>query len=487
MALLVGKNVLSDTAKETLRVSIDDVSSELNDYLKEYHSNSICLNKADFSVRSLRDVTYYSLLRAFPETIVFNNEQVNKNILSSVTTKARNNVIDNILGITDIPFGPTSAEGTILASFEESLKHHANIVVNLQGMIIESNKRLCVSEIVNYLSEYPFGMRKGIIPLFIAKAVSMSYVFERNDVQTVLLYNDSMQIKMDAANLTKVMNSPSRYFFSFKKLNKDRIHFIESIANIFEVRITHNFNDDAERVVKALRSYISNLEPVIVKSATHDNLLGLSEDEIRFKNIFLRHDLSTFDIFCDELNCFGSNSAEILGNMLLIKSAYREKVAKLYDMSILKLKQILSQLPEESIKTNYTKWKNDNPNLKNIIFENDNKKIFNAFETLQYSDDEAIDKLSFAVLNCTLNDWNCKKQEQFFKAIQEFVEFVRNMQGQHVITKDDIHMSLELAELSKLGMTLYTNLQDVLDEYGSSLANSEKANILKKLLRDIID
>ena len=67
------------------------------------------------------------------------------------------------------------------------------------------------------------------------------------------------------------------------------------------------------------------------------------------------------------------------------------------------------------------------------------------------------------------------------------MEFVRNMQGQHVITKDDIHMSLELAELSKLGMTLYTNLQDVLDEYGSSLANSEKANILKKLLRDIID
>ena len=45
LILLEGKSSLSDSAKETLRISIDDISSELNDYLKEYHLNSICLNK----------------------------------------------------------------------------------------------------------------------------------------------------------------------------------------------------------------------------------------------------------------------------------------------------------------------------------------------------------------------------------------------------------------------------------------------------------
>lgn len=484
--LLEGKSVLSETAKEALKISIDDIASELNDYLKDYHVSSICLNKTDFSIHSLRDVAYNALVRSFPNTIVFNNEQVNKNVLSSVTTKARNNVIDNILGITDIVYGPNSAEGTILASFDESVQRYGALITDLQKMIIDSKKKLCVAKVVNYLSDTPFGMRKGVIPLFIAKTVSMLNIFDRNAVQTVLLYNNTMQIKMDATNLTKVMNSPLHYYFSFKKVNKDRIHFIEAIAKTFEVRITRNFNEDAESVVKGIRSYVSNLEPVIVKSSLRDNLLSLSENEIKFKDLFLRHDLSTFDILCDELNCFGGSSAEILGNIVFIKNEYKEKVARLYHDSILKLKQTLSGLQDESIRTNYTKWKNDNPHVENIIFDDGNKKIFNAFESSQYNDYEVIDKLSFAVLNCTLNDWNCRKQEQFFRAIQEFIGVVHNTQAGDVITKNDIDISLEVESLSRLGMTLYTNLQAVLDEYGSSISNSEKANIVRKLLKDII-
>lgn len=486
MTLLESSNSLNEAAKETLRISIDDITNELNDYLKEYHLNSICLNKTDFSVRSLREVTYNSLIRSFPETIVFNNEQVNKNILSTVTTKARNNIIDKILGNSEVAYGPTSAEGTILVSFEESLSRNKNIIVNLQKMIIDSKRKICAEELISYLSEYPFGMRKGIIPLFIAKTISMLNVFESNNVQTVLLYNESVQVKMDAMNLTKVMIKPERYYFSFKKVNKDRIHFIESLANIFVVNLTHNFNEDAESVVKSIRSYVSNLEPVIVKTSFKDNILELSDSEIRFKDLFLKHDLSAFDIFCDELNDFGNNNAEILGNIVLIKNAYKEKVAKLYDASILKLKQLLSGLQEESIKTNYIKWKNDNPNVVDIIFDDVNKKIFNALESLQYNDYEVIDKLSFAVMNCTLNDWNSKKQEQFFEIIQKFTGFVINNQGHQDFTKNDIDVQFDEVVFSRLGATLYSNLQEMIGEYGTSITNSEKASILKKLLKEII-
>lgn len=485
--LLESNSSLSDVAKETLRVSIDDLSGELNDYLKDYHSNSICLNKTNFSLKSLRDTAYNALVKAFPQTVVLNNEQINKNTLSAVTTKARNNIIENILGNTDISYGTTSAEGTINASFDEALKNRQDIIVGLQNLIIECNGKLCAAELVDYLSEYPFGMRKGIIPLFIAKAIAMMNVFERNSVQTVLLYNDSMQIKMDATNLTKLMNNPMRYYFSLKKINKERIHFVESIANILGVRTTHNFNDDAELVVKGLRSYVSNLEPVIVKSSANDNLLGLSKYELKFKDLFLSRDLSTFDILCDELSYFGANSAEVLGNILLIKDSFKEKVKKLYDASIATLKALLSNLSNETIKTNYIKWKNDNPDVNKIIFDDEKKKLFNAFECAQYNDYEFIDKISFATLNCTLNDWNCTKRDQFFKSIESFLYFVQNNSRSDNLTKESIDISFDVSKMSKLGATLYTNLQEVLDEYGASITNSEKAIILRRLIKDIID
>ncbi len=487
VTLLESGNSLSDTAKETLRVSIEDISGELNDYLRNYHLNSVCLNKADFSERALRNVAYSALVKAFPETVVLNNEQVNKNAASVVTIKARNNVIDNILGNTDIAYGPTSAEGTIKASFDEAVQNRNDIIVALQDIIMDGTGKICASKLVNYLSEYPFGMRRGIIPLFIAKVISTMNVFEKNNVQTVLLYNDSMQIKIDASNLTKLMNNPTRYYFSFKKINKERIHFVESIAELLKLQVAHNFNEDAERVVKGLRSYVTNLEPAIVKSSLHDNVLELSENEVKFKDLFLRPDLSAFDILCEGMNFLGSNSAEIIGSIVMIKNAYKEKVAQLYNVGIAKVKKILSDLSEESIKTNYSKWKNDNPNITNIIFDDVNKKIYNAFESSQYNDYEVIDRLSFAALNCTLNDWNCKRQEQFFKAIESFIEFVQNHIHTEAFAKDNIDMSLEIDAFSILGTTLYTNLQEVLIDYGSSLTNSEKANILKKLLKDIID
>lgn len=485
--ILDGKYGLGEAEVETLKSSIEDMSSEIRNYLKEYHSKSVCINKANYAVRSLKEVTYNALVKSFPMTVVMNNEQVNKNIISAVTTKARNNVIDVILGNSDIKYGSTSAEGTILASFEDTIKNREDIVVELQKMIMSSNSRLNAADLVSFLCEHPYGMRKGIIPLFLAKVVSMMTAFEKNNVQTVLLYNESLQIKMDASNLTKLMLNPSRYYFSFKRINKERIHFIESLASNLKLKVTHNFNSDAELVVKGLRSYVSNLEPVIVKSSKTDNLLELSDEELAFKNLFLRHDLSTFDILCDELNCFGGNSAEILGKILLIKDAYRDKVSKMYEDTIVRLKNILSGLTEESIKTNYIKWKNDYPVVVNIIFNDDFKKIFNTLEMAQYNDFDVVDKLSFSILNCTLNDWNQKRSEQFFTTFENFITYVANYSETDLVVKSDIDISLESKSLSRLGITLYSNLQEVLAEYGSSISNSEKADILRKLLKDILD
>ena len=41
--------------------------------------------------------------------------------------------------------------------------------------------------------------------------------------------------------------------------------------------------------------------------------------------------------------------------------------------------------------------------------------------------------------------------------------------------------------LSTLGQTLFSNLEENLNEYGYALSNEEKATVLKKLLKQILD
>jgi len=44
-----------------------------------------------------------------------------------------------------------------------------------------------------------------------------------------------------------------------------------------------------------------------------------------------------------------------------------------------------------------------------------------------------------------------------------------------------------MIEISQLGKTLYSNLTEMIEEYGSSLSNEEKASIIKRILNELID
>ena len=53
-------------------------------------------------------------------------------------------------------------------------------------------------------------------------------------------------------------------------------------------------------------------------------------------------------------------------------------------------------------------------------------------------------------------------------------------------TKNDFS-SFENIKMSSIGKTLYSNIVESLEEYGESLSNEEKINILKKIIHEILN
>ena len=234
-----------------------------------------------------------------------------------------------------------------------------------------------------------------------------------------------------------------------------------------------------------IKNKVSNLAPIIIKTSTNENLLLLSEEEIEFKNTFLKHDLNNyellFEILPKVLDCeFESLPVRIID----VFESYNHKLENLYLSVIQVTKEKL--IPSDTIKTSFELWYSNNKQVNTIVFEENEKKLFRTLKTIEYNDFEAINILSYSVVGCTLDSWNDYKKESFFKTFDCFLETVKNYNTSSGIKKSDFDVNSS-SQLSSLGKTLYSNLFDSLEEYGSSLSNEEKALILKRLLNDILN
>ena len=112
--------LFSNTAIESMQILIEDAKMQVQQYLDNYYNNAKCYCK-ETSDTNLKNCINISLMRYYSQTVIFNNEQINKNELSGVTTKARNIVVDSILNDEPLNVSSTSQEGTINASFNNAI------------------------------------------------------------------------------------------------------------------------------------------------------------------------------------------------------------------------------------------------------------------------------------------------------------------------------------------------------------------------------
>lgn len=485
--LLEKSKDFSDSIIESLYLLHEDSSHEVQRYLNRIFSNSAIVGHNLNEYNNLNDAIYRSLNNTYLNMVVFNNEQVNKNEISPVITKARNTIINNLLNITNTTFTKTSAEATIQNSFEDSLKNSDEIVAMIRDMIINCrDDRVNASYITNTLTNPPFGMRKGVIPLFLAYVINLLKIKEDNCEENVIFYNGNIEVDLNATNLTKMMIEPSNFTFSYKRINRDRLEMMKELNNVLQLNTTSSFVLDANQVVNKLKHYVSNLEPILVKSSKRDNILHLENNEMLFKDILLKRDLNAFDLLTNELPEKLKVAIKSLPKEIVkIQNSYKTRVESFYKSVIDDIQKVFIGSCD-SICTSYNLWKSNHSYITNIIFEPEYKRIYQVLENSEFNDFDTINALSYATINSTLNDFNTSKLNDFEEIIANFANFVENYEQQESVSKEEFDTGND-EKLSNLGNTLYTNIHEVIEEYGFSISNEEKALILKKLIKEIVD
>lgn len=485
--LLGDKKNLSESAEKTLPLLVEDMTDEINTYLLDTYSKATPLCRVDYNDKKLSSLINKSFLDTYSSTVILNNEQVNKNEVSSVTAKARNTIIDAILKqINSEEFGSTSQEATIYRSFDVSQKDEVlNVIKNL---IRSSNgEKRKLSEIISILKCAPFGMRNGIIPLYLAKAISDLSIITSESVETIILFNNNIEIEFNGNNLSKACLNPEHYNYCYTQVTSEKIDMVKSLSKVMNVTSSNNLSDDIRLLNQSIKKYVANLAPIIVKTTIRENLLKLSIDAIAFKDLFLKVNSNNFILLFEELpKILKKSYCDLAQTVLFIKNEYEKKIEHFYKEYISKVKSIF-EIGDGSLRSGFEEWINRYKYIENIIFENDQKNIFNAIKSIGFDDKSAIDSISFSAVNCSLVDFNIKKANDFIKVLDVFREKVINYSADTTNGKNAYSdIEFENIKLSSLGNTLYNNLLDVVEEYGASVSNEEKALIYKKILNELL-
>jgi hypothetical protein len=457
-------------------------------------------------------------LNCYNLTPIINNEMVNKNSLTSPIQKARNEVSSWIFAHSDDKQLPAiegnSPEASIFRSVikKTGLDRIANTqddglnaaLTQVQNFIISAEKRKRnFDSLYQILLSAPYGLRKGIIPIFIAYAL-------RPYKENVVLYFAGKEVELSASLLDNINDTPSKYQLLLESGTNEKEEYLgklERLFNEYEDTRSNSINR-IYRIVKSMQNWIRSLPDYTKKySITYTDF---NTEPIKENVILLRRELLKFDINSRQLlfDTFTQN----MSRKKHLKQYFDEIEAckSILDSHIHEFKKVLTKRIQKIINIEYQgglsqaimHWYGTlSSATKTHMFDATINVVLQYISNLNNYDDKYVtSEIAIRVTTMSIEDWNDTLAEQFITDIHSIVAKIND----YNILKNDntiedeykvlisyegntIEKSFNNGAISALGMTILNNLESAFDEYNDSIEPNEKMAIILKLMKDLID
>jgi len=445
-----------------------------------------------------------------------NNEMVNKKSLNSQNIKGREMVIDWVLAHAkekEIPC--MSGFGQEVSIFKAMFKHTGldkrqsvedeginSTLQQIQRFLLECDgERNTFEKLYKILMAPPYGIRKGVIPLFIA------YVF-RLYKENIVIYFKEKEVEFSASVLGSINEKPESFELLLEQGTQEREKYLTSLLDLFSGYFSEKEAgiNKVYTVVRCMQNWIRSL-PEYTKKFHRYFEEGIQK-EIPKVAERIRMDLLKFEINSQELLFLSWQS-------LLSKSGSLEECFEAIKETKLFLDHHVAQEREELIRKltdlfipgyqggfslAVMSWYKELPDgVKQHVFDNDTNPLLNIVAGLStYNDEELLDKFVMALVSIGVEDWNDRLAAQFIEKVSKAVEVVNGYQENEGKTGGNGTVMLRMPEMqiektfdveviSPLGETILNNLRSVFEEYNGAINSDEQMAILIKLIGDIID
>ena len=439
----------------------------------------------------LSDIADAICVSVYSCTMPINNELINKEYISTAPIKkARKTIIEKLLKGASFEeyLSGTSAEATIYrALFVGTGISQNNYAKNVQGILnvfarfIEEScdKKRSLSLLVDELTSAPIGMRRGVIPIYLAYSLSL----RREDI---VIYFDKKEVQLNADIILNMCDRPDEYslFISLEDVIKER--YIDKLCSLYKVSKAESLTDSRlQNVLIAMQRWFRAL-PQVTKNIRHqeeylDNA-ELNKAFPKIRSILQNVDANAYEAIFAEL----PQAFEIKDDLVRVAellSDLKVKLAGYYDWiiqkAVYKTIEVFDKSGKRDLNHTLSEWYDKQSDIaKRGLHSNEITGLMNIIaDNKMFDDGELVKKVVHAVTDIYIDAWNDTTIEEYLDTLQDVKK-----QIEHLDDGCSNIGTLKLSFVGKSGETITRYYEHVSEGTGAILKN-----ILSDTLEDFSD
>ena len=509
---------LDEHFKEELQVYKYDLFKSIKEMVDSLYS-PVNPNVAYYNAQQcFEDITKPLLLNrelsiicdnVYSKTPVINNEMVNKNRLTAQIKKARVKVIDWLLEHTDnIPiiegYGPEVSllRSTIMVkgldNSEISFDANLNDALELINTLIDDSENEAISfdKLYDALQLPPYGIRKGIIPIYIAFAM-------RKKQGIIVLSYKSKEIPLVGDMLSQIEDDPAEYSFYTEKGTKEKDEYIDAIISMFAPENYQLSGNKCAFALDSIQNWFKGLSKFArdhTKIYAESGIIDSEKKMLSFKRQLLQYDVNPHSFLFADIPEFFDCEDDYVATIEKLKefeARHNNYISDVKKYLVDSISELFNTSIGGSLCSVMKDWYDSLPNeSKNHVFSSDvNAFIHFIRENDSYDDIEVISKLAKSITLLAIEDWNDNSVFDFITNIEKYIDTINKFQHEETVSLYDGHIGLSIdfagkiyeknitdTEFSGIAETALNNIETELDDYGDAITAQERIALLLKLL-----
>jgi len=535
--LLKNKVIDDDLLADEYDIFIEDLEEVIGSFIfsyarpetdgAEYFHNGKKLNlkrKAQIS-STLSDICY----KTYPNTPVINNESINKDELPTVAINSRNKLLTGLLeNELDVNLGLTGTGQDV--SFMRSTLVQTGILLNeltkpaITITPTDTNMRAVMLAINDFLGnanssgksfkelydiltlpQYGYGLKKGIMPIYIAAVL-------HHHKKYLVIKNKTDEVKITPDLLNSINESPQTYTVYMESWSDEKTLYIEGMAALFADHVSEkekDYNTFSYIVLAMSRWYMSLPKYAKELKEVYGGRIGGKKDKsiathLRFLSTLKQPSINAREFLFEklfEIYKFDGFTVNIIDNIRGAKELFDSAKATLTKALIGDVKDIFGASGKKgaTLTSIIRDWfEGLKPTTVNHLFANNEEKVLQLMASISNDEKTFMERLSKTVIGLRLDDWDFGNIEDFMTYLEKMKKTVTEFDSQSSkksVASTDIYKltfmnksgeevvkTFEKTKYSARAKLLLNAITTDLEEMGQSISQQEKRQVLMELL-----
>lgn len=519
-------------------IYIDDLSEVVESYINSYarpESGSAIYFYDGKQNTFRRKAQLTGLLSFICETVfsrtpIINNESVNKNELPTVAINSRTKILAGLLAnelAPNIGLTGTGQDVSIMRStlIQTGVLLNADTYPVIELKPEDEHMRDMLSEIntfftknaarkggVNFQTLYDiltrhengFGLKLGVIPIYIALVL---HLCKKN---LVALYRGN-EVKITPELLNDINENPSEYSVIIEDWNDEKAKYMAQLEDIFFEFVTERekaYNSFTYIVLAMSRWYLSlpkYAKEMSLKYKAEGKAEKIAPAKRKFTGCLKQLESNPREFLFEKVfEIFGMKefNVNIVPIIRETKDEYDHAVDSLVNELINSIKKMFSAgKPKGSLTSIIKDWYEAlSDKSKQYLYSGNENKILELMANVTNDEKSFVQRLAKAVTYLRIDDWNSDTVDIFLRDLQAFKQTIEDFNERKNVDTDKsasyeiiftdangekIPKRFDKAEYSERAKLLLNEMTSHLDEYGQSITEQEKRQVLIELLEKL--